>query len=193
MSVAKWAGLCIPNPPLVKLGVVRVGPRPINPPCLLKMESPSPEYKALIQCSATLFDCIQQSPSDIVDRLKPSGKLAPGVLAFLSNPKHNDDEKARKIIDVMTKQVKIHSQVFHIFVTAMKTAGSWTEEAVNILENKYKTLLASTSHSEQPNDPDEVEQLSLGGSDSTTQAQAAPISDIPLPKSGECLLTGGTY
>ena len=136
----------------------------------------SPEYEALIQCSATLFDCIQQSPSDIVDRLKPSGKLAPGVLAFLNNPKHDDDEKARKIIDVMTKQVKIHSQVFHTFVSAMKAAGAWTEAAVNVLENKYKSLLGSTSHS------DEVEQLSLGGSDSTTQAQAAPI---PLPQSGE--------
>ena len=59
----------------------------------------SPEYKALNQCS-TLFSCIQQSPSDIVDKLKPSGLLAPGVLSFLGNPKHDDSEKARKIIDV---------------------------------------------------------------------------------------------
>ena len=145
----------------------------------------SPEYEALSQCSATLLDCIQQSPSDIVDKLKPSGSLAPGVLSFLGNPKHDDNEKARKIIDVMTKQVKINSQVFHIFVTAMKAAGQWTKGAVNILENKYKTLLVSTSQVEQPNDPGEGEQLSLGGSDSTTQAQAAPISDTPLPQSGK--------
>ena len=85
----------------------------------------------------------------------------------------------------MIKQVEIDSQVFHVFVSAMKATGSWTQGAVNILENKYKTLQASTSHSEQPNDADKVEQLSLGGSDSRTQAQAAPISDIPLPQSGE--------
>ena len=132
------------------------------------------EYEALNQCSATLFSCIQQSPSDIVDKLKPRGLLAPGVLAFLSNQKHDDNEKARKIIDVMTKQIKINSQVFHIFVIAMKAAGTWTRGAVNILEDKYyKTLQSSTSHSEQPNDPGEVEQLPLGDSDSTTQAQVA--------------------
>ena len=147
----------------------------------------SPEYEALNQCSATLLDCIQQSPSDIADKLKPSGSLAPGVLSFLSNQKHDDNEKARKIIDVMTKQVIIDSQVFHIFVSAMKAAGPWTKGAVNTLENKYNTLLASTSHSEPlaPSNPDEGEQLSLGGSDSRTQAQAAQVSDIPLPQTGE--------
>ena len=145
----------------------------------------SPEYEALNQCFATLFSCIQQSPSDIADKLKPSRLLAPGVLSFLGNPKHDDSEKARKIIDVMTKQVEIDSQVFHIFVEAMKAAGPWTKGAVNVLENKYKTLLASTSQVEQPNDPGEVEQLSLGGIDSTTQVQAAPISDAPLPQSSK--------
>ena len=145
----------------------------------------SPEYEALSRCSATLLDCIQLSPSDIVDELKPSGLLPPVVLSFLGNQKHDDNEKARKIVDVMTKQVKFDSQVFHTFVKAMKAAGPWTMGAVNILENKYKTLQTSTSHSEQPNDPGEVEQLPLGGSDSTTQAQVAPISGIPLPQSGE--------
>ena len=146
----------------------------------------SPEYEALSQCSATLLDCIQLSPSDIANKLKPSGLLPPVVLSYLGNPKHDDNEKARKIIDVMTKQVKINSQVFHIFVTAMKAAGPWTKGAVNILENKYKTLQTqSISHSEQPTDPGEVEQLSLGGSDSTTQAQAAPIFNILLPQPGK--------
>ena len=147
----------------------------------------SPEYKALNQCSATLLDCIQQSPSDIVEQLKPSGSLASGVLSFLHNPKHDDNEKASKIIDVMTKQVKIDSQVFHILVTAMKAAGPWTEGAVNILENKYKTLLASTSHSEQQKavGASDGRQLSLESSDSTTQVQAAPISDSLLSQSGE--------
>ena len=150
-----------------------------------KSEMESPEYEALNRCSATLLVYIQQSPSDIVDQLKPSGSLAPEVLSFLNNPKLNEDEKARIIIDVMTKQVKIDSRVFHVFVSALKAAGPWTKGAVNILENKYKTLLASTSQTEQPTDPGEGEQLSLGGSDSTTQVQAAPISDTPLPQSGE--------
>ena len=145
----------------------------------IKMESP--EYEALNQCSATLLDCIQQSPSDIVDKLKPSGLLAPGVSSFLSHQKHDDSEKARKIIDVMTKQVKIDSQAFHLFVSAMKSAGPWTKAAVTKLENKYKTLLASTSHEEQH----PCEGTGPQSSGSTTQVQAAPISGEPLPQSGE--------
>ena len=85
----------------------------------------------------------------------------------------------------MIKQVEIDSQVFHIFVKALKAAGSWTKGAVNILENKYKTLLASTSQAKQPNDPGDGEQWSLGGIDRTTQVQAAPISDTPSPQSGK--------
>ena len=185
-SVAKWAGLVIvvagsggactssSAPLFVCLFIYRRS---------TKMESP--EYEALNQCSTTLFSCIQQSPSDIVDKLKPPGLLAPGVLSFLGNPIHDDSEKARKIIDVMIKQVEIDSQVFHIFVKALKAAGPWTKGAVTKLENKHKTLLSSTSQAEQPKDPGEGEQLSLGGSDSTTQVQAAPISDTPLPQSGK--------
>ena len=145
----------------------------------IKMESP--EYEALNQCSTTLFDCIRQSPSDIADKLKPSGKLAPGVLFFLSNPKHDDDEKAKKIINVMINQVKIDSQVFHTFVSAMKEAGSWTEGAVTILENKYKTLLAITCYLKQTSG--EGKQSSASGS--TSQVQAAPISNDSLLQSGE--------
>ena len=143
------------------------------------MESGSPEYEALSQCSTTLLNCIQQSPSD---KLKPSGLLAPGVLSFLGNPKHDDNEKARKIIDVMIKQVEIDSQVFHTFLSALKSAGQWTKGAVNILENKYKPLLASTSQVAEQASSD-GKQLSLDGSGSTTQAQA--YVDSPLPQSGE--------
>ena len=63
----------------------------------------------------------------------------------------------------------------------MKAAGPWTKAAVNILENEYRTLLASTSQVEQASS--DGKQLSLDGSGSTTQAQAC--IDSPLPQSGE--------
>ena len=97
----------------------------------------SPEYKALTQCYLTLEVCIQQSPDDVTSHLRASGILAPGDILFLSNPQHNDDEKARKILNAVLNQVKIDSKVFHKFVSAMKAAGPWTSSAVELLEQAH--------------------------------------------------------
>ena len=67
------------------------------------MELDSPEYKALIQCYPRLSTFVQQSPSDIVAQLLPSGILAPGDLSFLNNSKNSNDKKAQKIIDTVLR------------------------------------------------------------------------------------------
>ena len=107
----------------------------------------SPEYKALNQCSPTLAVCIQQSPDDVTPHLRSSGILAPGDLSFLSNPQHNNDEKARKILDVVLNQVQVDPRVFHKFVSAMKAAGSWTNSAVELLEHSLQEARQSSSKS----------------------------------------------
>ena len=58
--------------------------------------SKTTEYEALEQSYDKLIACLEQSPNDVVDKLKPSGILAPGDLSFLSNQNHDKDEKARK-------------------------------------------------------------------------------------------------
>ena len=99
------------------------------------MELDSPEYKTLTQCYPKLFTCVKQSPSDIVAQLRPSGILAPGDLSFLYNSQKSNDEKAQKIIDAVINQVEINPRVFRIFVSALKTAGSWTKTIVLELNN----------------------------------------------------------
>lgn len=131
------------------------------------------EYEALIQSYASLIACVKQSPNDIIGRLKSSGKLTPEVLSFLSNEKHDDDEKkARKILDAILDQVRKEPQVFHIFVSAMKAAGSWTEPAINVLESNYTVLqlAACRCMEDRP-----CETSSLRDSSSTAQAQVVPI------------------
>ena len=126
------------------------------------------EYEALNLCYTSLLTCVQQSPNHIADRLKPSGKLAPGVLSFLSNHTHDDDEKARKLIDAILCQVKNDPQVFHTFVSAMKDAGPWTKAAVDVLESRYASLQLATRLSLEPQP---CVTSSLKGSSSIAQAQ----------------------
>ena len=107
----------------------------------------SPEYKAMNQSSPPLAVCIQQSPDDVTPHLRSTGILAPGDLSFLSNPQHNSDEKARKIVDVVLNQIQVDPKVFYKFVSAMKAAGSWTNSAVELLEHSLQNARQSTGKS----------------------------------------------
>ena len=150
------------------------------------------EYEALNLCYTSLLTCVQQSPSDIADKLRPSGKLAPGVLCFLSNRTHDDDEKARKLLDAILCQVKNEPQVYHIFVSAMMDAGPWTKAALDVLQSHYASLQLATrlSLEHQP-----YVTSSLKSSGSIAQAQVimpARSSSIGsqlagFKHSGECL------
>ena len=100
----------------------------------------SPEYQTLTQCYSRLVTCIQQSPDDIVAQLRPFGILTPRDLSYLSNPHHDNDEKAQRIVDSVLAQTKLNSQQYHIFTRALQAAGSWTKSAVSHLEAVYARL-----------------------------------------------------
>ena len=81
-----------------------------------------------------LITCFKQSPNDIADQLRPLGILAPGDLEFLTNPQNNNDQKARRIVDVVMNHTQTDPQVFHKFVSALKAAGTWTKKIVSELK-----------------------------------------------------------
>ena len=100
----------------------------------------SAEYKALTQSYPTLVTCIQLGPNDIAVQLRPSGVLAPRDLQYLSNPSHDSDEKARRLLDTILTQVQIDKQVYHKFMAALRDAGPWTKSAVSQVESTYTSL-----------------------------------------------------
>ena len=110
----------------------------------------SPEYKTLTQYYPRLFTCIQQSPSDIVTQLRPSGILAPEDLSFLDNPQNSKNQKAQRILHVALTQVEIDPGVFRTFVSALEAAGSWTSAIVSELNNLYTSLSTTTSMTQAP-------------------------------------------
>ena len=79
----------------------------------------SSEYKTMSHFYPKMIVCFKQSPNDIADQMRPLGILAPGDLEFLNNPHHNNDQKARKIVDVVMNHIQDDSQVFHKFVSAL--------------------------------------------------------------------------
>ena len=141
---------------------------------VLKMDSP--EYKTLTQCYDTLVKCVKQSPGDVADcQLKPL--LTPGNVSFLSNPHHDNDDKARKIVNLVLNQVEINPQVFHKFISALENAGSWTETTLDIVQREYTNR---TSHVQVKQSSEALPRVS---SDSTGQSQV--VTDRLQPQSGE--------
>ena len=103
----------------------------------------SPEYKTLTQCYPVLISHIGQAPYDIAAYLIPSGILAPPDLHYISNPSIPHIEKASRLLDIVLNQVQIDPQVYHSFITALKSAGSWTKALVSELESTYARWMQS--------------------------------------------------
>ena len=112
---------------------------------LQSSEMDSREYRALNQCYPRLVSCLKQSPNDLLDQMIPFGILAEADRCFVNNPQHNNDEKARKIVDAVHSQVKGDTGVFQSFIEAMKAAGPWTRTTVNMLEQSLSSQPPATT------------------------------------------------
>ena len=124
---------------------------------ILELKMDSLEYQTLNMCYDSLVSCIGQSPKDIVDKLIPSGVLAPGVLKFLENPNNSDDDKARKIINVVIKQVEINVDVYNVLTEVLKTS-TWTKAVAVKLEQMIQKKMKSQSLCSADNNESTLEQ-----------------------------------
>ena len=106
------------------------------------MATQSTETQTLSECYSTLVICIQQSPASIADRLR--GLLPPKIVSYLSNPHHDDDDKARKILDAIIEKLETNRGVFHEFLKALEDAGEWTKSALKEVKLIYKKLVRET-------------------------------------------------
>ena len=104
------------------------------------MDSPGLEYKTLEKCYPEVVACLMLSPSNIDTQLRPYEILPESDRSFVNNPKHDNDEKARKITDVVMTQVKIDPQVYDNFLRALRAAGNWTRNLVEKIKCTYASL-----------------------------------------------------
>ena len=102
------------------------------------------EYKTLTQCFPFVVGILEQAPSDVADQPDLAEILAPRVVKYLRNPNHEDDEKARRLLDTIKDQVKLDPEVYKLFIKALKATGSWTKKAVDKLESTYAALSGGT-------------------------------------------------
>ncbi len=101
----------------------------------------TPESKALENCYPDLVKCIEIAPTDVADKLKPYGLLSPKDFVYINNVNRDPDDKARKLLDSVSNQVSINKKSFPSFVTALKEVGTFTTNAVALLEATYKKFL----------------------------------------------------
>ncbi len=154
----------------------------------------SPESQALTKCYPTLVTCIQQSPGTVSTELKPYGLLAPQDFQFIRNSHHNDDDKARRIVDSVCNQVLIDPKAFHTFLEAFKKAGAltgFTNSTVDELVKTYKDILKAPDTSDDNLDMDRTSGQRLRADDrlppnrnsSNSTEQSEPLySDTPSLK-----------
>ena len=98
----------------------------------------SPEFKTLVQCFPNLVTIVQLSPNTIADHPAISTKLPQRKVQYLRNPSHEDEDKARELLDSIKDQVEIDPQVFHGFKSALESQGDWTKAAVDKLESTFE-------------------------------------------------------
>ena len=113
----------------------------------------SPEYKYLEKVSADIIACIEQAPSDVAVQLRPYGLLARKDLRYLDNSQHDEDQRAKRLVDVMLQNVEGDPQAYYKFIEALKAAGRWTKAAVTKLEQIKSTAATSTTVTHPPVQP----------------------------------------
>ncbi len=103
--------------------------------------SDSIEYKAFIDCYNSVFiHVVQQSPQDVCDQLRSRKLLAPQVISYVNNGAHDDRQKASKICDSISNQIKINSKVVYLLIDALEQAGEWTQHAVTKFNEALQNL-----------------------------------------------------
>ena len=110
------------------------------------------EYRTLNDCYATTVTGLSQSPNDIAIQIRPSGVLAQGDIAFLSNPQNDNHTKAVKIMDIVMIPVQSNPQVYAMFKSALQRAGPWTANIISTLEETHANLVTTSSTSLRSNE-----------------------------------------
>ena len=105
----------------------------------------SPENKTLVECYNSLVTGIQLSPNDIADQPGVAKLLTQRDLQYVRNPHHEDNEKARRLLDSVANQVRIDPEVYYSFRSALIAAGPWTKATVDTLDSTHSTPSPGTT------------------------------------------------
>ncbi|XP_064387495.1 uncharacterized protein LOC135335838 [Halichondria panicea] len=100
----------------------------------------TPETKVLEKCYPDLVKCIEIAPTDVAVKVRPHGLLSPKDFIYINNDNRDRDDKAIRLLDSVSNQVLINKESFHLFVSALKEAGTFTKSAVALLEATYKDI-----------------------------------------------------
>ncbi len=107
--------------------------------------SESAEYKAFIDCKDDLKLIVKMSPEGVCDQLIHHELLPPEVIDYVSNGAHDSGEKASRICNTVSNQIKINSEAVFSFISSLERAGEWTRSAVD----KFKEALKNRKQEER--------------------------------------------
>ena len=100
----------------------------------------NPEHEAITRSYPVLVGCISQCPKDIKDCLVPLGILAPADLHYLTNHSHDNDDKARRIVDRLQAKVKEDRSCFRNIIEYFGKISS-IKRGLDKLKESYAQVL----------------------------------------------------
>ncbi len=107
------------------------------------------EYKALIESSFILENCISQSPQTIVGRLIPLDVLSRDNRTELTDM--NDRAKARKIVNIITNKVELEPSFFNTFISEVMEKEPWMKSCLKKLYENFEYAQEKSSHNSNDN------------------------------------------
>ena len=111
----------------------------------------SPEHNALIESRCVLITSISRSPKEIADILVPLRVLSQNDKADINSDGLNDAEKARKIVEILTDEVKLDPSFYHILIANLTKNQPWMKSCLEKVSENFdnaKHAEPTCSHSE---------------------------------------------
>ena len=103
----------------------------------------TPEYLALRNSYRLVVTHVSTQTSDICGALFEKGYVPPAVLNYVATDGIPSDKKAEKVVNTLMTKVELDLNVYHDFMSILKSEGPWADNIVQQLEEAYKAEQAA--------------------------------------------------
>ena len=98
----------------------------------------TPEYLALRNSYRLVVTHVSTQTSDICGALFEKGYVPPAVLNYVTTDGIPSDKKAEKVVSTLMTKVELDPNVYHGFMSILKSEGPWADAIIKELEEAYK-------------------------------------------------------
>ena len=104
-----------------------------------------PEYKTLIQCTPKLRLAVRGDLINLSGQLLAAGLISPDAFSELRNPMILQNERAAKLVQLITEKVQHNQSNYHTFIDTLSRGSQIYSDVLRILNETYTGLQGSVT------------------------------------------------